>query len=201
MRWDLMAWLDLETTGTDERTGHILEVGIVLSKAKPPFEEVIAGSWIVDPSVDDPRWRSTMGDFVTNMHTENGLLADLEAMERRPSEATIEQEILAWLKLCAGSDPLLLAGSGVAHFDRRWIRHRMPKLEERFDYVIMDVGVIRRAVDLSMGGHRRAPSFGGQTDGTPHRALDDARDHLEEFRRYSALLAGAVEQIGETDER
>lgn len=187
MAWTYMAWLDLETTGLDETEGSILELGIALARPEPPFEEVAAASWVMRPHPTD--WRSMMVDKVVEMHAKTGLDVEVDASEF--TEAGIEKIAVEWLDSVGGTrGQFLLCGSGVSHFDRRWLKHRMPELEARFGYVTLDVGVIRRGFEVA--GIGQSLKFAGKTDGTPHRGLDDARDHLEEWRRYSVLMrAGA----------
>src|SRR5687768_4811845 len=68
-----VCWLDLETTGTDERVDEILEVGVVLTS--PDWLEVYAEkSWVRCLSVERLKWhRDRVPEVVQLMHEQNGL--------------------------------------------------------------------------------------------------------------------------------
>ncbi len=175
-----LCWLDLETTGSDEVAGDILEIGMVVTTSRPPFEERASTAALVSPT--DPNWRVKMEPVVAAMHDRNGL-ADAVDADGQPLR-TVEQWCCNFLNNY--DPPLRLAGSGVGHFDRRWLRRHMPELEAMFDYPVMDVGVIRRLFQYS-GRSDLVPSL--PAEGKPHRGLDDALLHLSEFRHYVGVLA------------
>lgn len=177
-----MGWLDLETTGLEEREGIVLEVGVAVTRVEFPFELINARSWVVKPSDND--WQKMMVPKVVEMHTKTGLITDVDFALM--GVGAVEESVVNWLnETCGKKSTVMLCGSGVTHFDRRWLKFHMPVLEDRFNYQTLDVGVIRRAFSLSGGPD---PKFWGLTDGTMHRALDDVLDHLEEWRQYATLM-------------
>jgi len=179
------AWIDLETTGIDDRLDPILEIGLIITRTTPPFKTVVAYEAVVAP---EGNWRDRMDDFVLDMHTGNNLLNDIESHGRLLAD--VEQEVISLLKEHGRPHNYMLAGSGVSHFDRRFIASQMPGLEKWLQYPNMDVGILRRALKFS--GRRDLDAFGQtfaiSTD-KPHRGLDDVADHLNEWRVYAEIFA------------
>lgn len=179
-----LAWLDLETTGTDEHSDDVIEVGIVLTDAK--LHVIADGTWKVAPqgrTVDAAF--AAASPVVQRMHNRNGLWSDLakSALTREQADAWITQWML---DTTGGRKHVGLAGSGVAHFDRRFIAAQLPKLDKALTYWSLDVGVVRRALSFC-GRDDLIPTAGDGATKT-HRALDDARQHLAEFRVYAELI-------------
>ncbi|HUW00877.1 MAG TPA: exonuclease domain-containing protein [Acidimicrobiales bacterium] len=178
-----LLWFDLETTGTDEAEDKILEVGSILTGVDPPFETLSEFSGVVHYPATVAH---LMNDFVLEMHTGNGLL---EAVERSPlSLVEVEAMLIESVLVPNGAKPhrVLLAGSGVSHFDRRFVHRQMPTLEAWLQYPHLDVGVIRRGLWLAGRGDLVPES--GDGDLKNHRGLDDARMHLAEWRAYAAMI-------------
>lgn len=174
-RW--YAWIDLETTGSDPDEDAILEVGIALSR--DDFEPKIAAKWIL--GFAEPT--ATTNPRVVQMHTRNGLWRDVAESSLALHEA--DEQIDAWLHWATSELPdrrLIFAGSGVGHFDGRFIRPKLPKLDAWLTYWTLDVGVIRRFLPMCGIAVPDAEVT------KPHRALDDALHHMEEARRYRELI-------------
>lgn len=170
-------WVDLETTGSREGD-TIIEVGAVLTNkqldVQGTFSRVAyypkAGIHFVDP-------------FVQEMHTKNGLWNDCANQLPDLTIAAIDSEMARWLKYQArSSEHVALAGSGVSHFDRRYIKKEMPLTDALLTYWALDVGVVRRFLQL-WGQEDKIPTA-GDSDTKTHRALDDALQHLEEAKHY-----------------
>ena len=189
---DHLVWLDLETTGTDEYLAHIIEIGITVSQSASPFAERDRFTSIVLPVLPTPMdltWVDNLSEVVRDMHQANGLIEAVSDGQRTSwatlNPAQIEADVIDFLR--PFGKRLLLAGSGVGHFDRRFLRRQMPLVDDRFLFPVLDVGVIRRTCKLI--GRDDLLSHGGEaSERKPHRALDDAVIHLEEFRHYAELL-------------
>jgi oligoribonuclease len=123
-----------------------------------------------------------MDPFVYSMHTFNGLLADVRKSETSMIDA--DAQMVEWIKQYTKGDHIPLAGSGVSHFDRAFIRKDLPKFDKYLSYWAYDTGVIRRTLKL----FGIDASFADTTDDKTHRALDDIRAHVEEMRRYKKLF-------------
>lgn len=179
-----LAWIDLETTGLNQYDDSILEFGVVVTRVNPPFDEVASYEAVIMP--EDPHWMDRMDSFVLAMHTRNGLIADIEQGGR--SLHDIEDELLALFKSHGRAHNFMLAGSAVAHFDRRFIIEQTPRLNKWLQPPSVDVGDLRRMFKFC--GRRDLEAYGEtfQDGDKPHRGLADVRDHLNEFRQYASII-------------
>lgn len=186
-----IAWLDLETTHLDERVGCIVEVGVIVTDER--LDPLTTYETLVAPIGE--RASLTMDHEVRAIHERSGLLGDLQnagGLGWLRTITDVEQEVCdlldAWRT--AEQPRLALAGSGVSHFDRRWLRAHMPRVERRMTYWSLDVGVVRRFVaQVDPALVRPTPA------GKAHRALADARDALDEWRYYRAMFGRAADVL------
>jgi oligoribonuclease len=189
-----IAHIDLETTGLEERHGSVLEVGLVVTDAD--LRPLAEWSTLVVP---DLAHIAVMPDVVREMHARSGLLDELDALmaaraggrphegllTRRGTDRALSDVLSPWK--VAGR--LELGGSGVGHFDGRWLRAHFPRAAQMLTYWPRDVGVLRRelaAVDpeLVLEQHIEGEK--------PHRALADIRLHVAEARAYRVMLLEAA---------
>lgn len=172
-----VAWIDLETTGLDEQDGSILEVGVVV--ADPDGRTLTEAAWLVSPL---PHHLRELPPEVYEMHRTSGLLADLEAAPALPLPGDVDLAVAALLDRHTVDGRIILAGSGVSHFDVRWIARHLPATCYRLTYWTYDVGVIRRLLATI------DPDLPRPANPKAHRALPDARDHRDEWHHYRTLL-------------
>jgi len=171
-------FLDFETEGLEIPTDAILEVGFVLT-ADDPADVKATGQFLCDIGR-----RPRLNSFVEKMHTDNGLLRDLESGQALPLHS-IEQAICAIVDSFKDGR-VRLAGSGV-DFDRRQIRQHMPNLDARLDYQLMDTSQIRRFLSDICGIELSAPSH-EFLQLISHRAFDDAEQARHELLWYRDLM-------------
>lgn len=74
-----------------------------------------------------------------------------------------------------------LASEGL-YCQARWLPTHFPRFAGGLTYFTLDTGVLRRSLRLAGVD---VPDNGSRT----HRALDDVRDHLTEWRTMAALIA------------
>lgn len=179
---DRILWLDLETTGSDPDS-DIIEVGAVLTDGSPELKPIACFTAVVTPR--DANKLLGMSEAVVDMHLGNGLVKDL--LDGSGTDLrTVEDHLLKFLGDNApGSEQIPLAGSGVSHFDRQFIRRDWPRLDKRLTYWAYDVGVVRRTFRL-INLRQTIVS----KDDLQHRALSDALDHAQEMREYLRALEG-----------
>lgn len=194
---EYLLWLDLETDGADERLNNILEVGAILTPTSGDtvLEEI---ECVVSPQ--NLGAFDSMPSVVREMHLKNGLLSEL-AHGAPHGRIDAEQRLVALLR-DHGVRPhrIAMAGSGVSHFDARFIKQQMPTLWRYFKYWQLDMGHIRRFLDFSGFGYVLRPD--DNFDDKEHRALADARLHLAEYRHYQQQFGRAfVALIEQTRER
>lgn len=181
-----LLWIDLETTGLDHAMDPILEIACIvttpdLRQTGDRFEAVIdpGGDW----------WERTMSDYVREMHTKNGLLQHVRT-GKVLTTAAAESQLLAMLDALPADDgdprPILLAGTGVAAFDRRVIENQMPLLHTFLDYRMIDVGYMRRF--LSYVCEVPDEAMPPKADDN-HRAMADVEVALEQAGAFQGMFS------------
>lgn len=175
---EILAWVDLETTGTDEQYDPIVEVACVLTEG--PELEVLAE--YSSPIHFVLGGKVQVSAYVRAMHEQSGLWKECELAPWAPD---VETAMVAMLGAWGKPHDFILAGSGVSHFDRRFLEAQMPSFTKWLRYYSVDVGVLRRSLQL-IGRGDLVPAI---NDRKPHRALDDIRLHIEEMRHYRRVLA------------
>lgn len=168
----MILFVDIETTGLDERKGNILEVAMVITDDnlnEQAFKQIVIGHQVI----------SEMDTVVFEMHTKNGLLKELPEGCAPQSVERYMIEYLFHLQPVKEYRNVPLAGSTVG-FDRRWLRHHMNGLEGMFSHRSIDVSSITELAK------RWAPAiYEGRPKSTEmHRALPDARGSIELLRYY-----------------
>ena len=172
-----LVWIDCEMTGLDLMADALIEVAALVTD----FDLNVLGDGI-DLIIKPPAEAlDQMGDFVRNMHTESGLLTQLE---HGITMADAEQQVLDYIKLhCPDGSRPPLAGNTVAT-DRSFLIRDMPTLEAFLHYRIVDVSSIK---ELSRRWYPRAYYQAPAKSGN-HRALADIQESIEELRYYRAAV-------------
>lgn len=175
----MIAWVDTETTGLDERKGELLEVALVVTDDE--LVERAATSMVVKPGCDVTKLDVPL--VVREMHEKSGLLAAVAACQE--DKLAVQAKLTAWLGDTFGRIEDLrqipLAGSTVG-FDRRWLRQHMPAVDALFHYRSIDVSALTElAQRWKPTAYASRPTL---EKGVAHRALDDARASIDLLRHY-----------------
>lgn len=180
-RDDVILWLDLETTGSSD-VAKIIEVGAILTDSSSLLNELGRFTTVIGPGWVAPNWEA---DVVKFMHQKSGLTEALKD-PLNPTVQEAEKMVLRWINDTVGfsTDHIPWGGSGVGHFDAKYIKRDWPYLSKRLTYWVYDVGVMRRMLKL-IGIQLDADT----TEIKTHRALEDIILHVEEARQYLMLLA------------
>jgi oligoribonuclease len=181
--------IDLETTGLAPRFDRIVEVGYGI--AAHDFKTITqTRSHVITPdkNVFDLLGSNT---FVREMHTESGLLHELQHPELTMGLSEVQDEILAAVEAArAGSgEPVHLFGSSV-EFDFEFLKAEMPQL----------AGVLHhRVLNLSSLKMFLTPDFIKMTDRIvnehPHRALSDIEFDLAQAKFYRFQMEIAQDAV------
>lgn len=122
-----------------------------------------------------------MGDFVRQMHTDSGLLPELEhGMDMAEAEQAVLDYISQWVPE-PGKAPL---GGNSVGTDRLFLARDMPALVDHLHYRVIDVSTIK---ELARRWYPRAYYQAPEKTGN-HRALGDIEDSIDELRYYRRLL-------------
>lgn len=176
-----MLWVDLETTGAEVDKHVILEVGAIYTD----YDLNVLGTFT--------QATGTPGDLdlidseiVRKMHTENGLIDEINQGNGVSIQAAEERLVAKLVHLGMNPDKtnqIVLAGSGVGHFDKAFISKYMPVLSGYLKYFVIDVGVVRRT--MAIMGYQNLMMQGFSKN---HRALDDIKLHLQEMKTLKSNL-------------
>lgn len=170
---DRLVWVDCEMTGLDLVNDALVEVACVVTG--PDLVELDEGCTVV---IKPPaKSLANMDDFVTNMHTESGLITELSA---GMSLHEAETQILAYVRSHideARKAPL--CGSSV-YVDRGFIARDMPELDAFLHYRLIDVSSFKEVVRrwYPRVYYASPDKHGG------HRAMADTLESIAELRYY-----------------
>jgi oligoribonuclease len=170
---DNLVWIDCEMTGLNPENDCLVEVAVVITNSE--LEILDAGlDVVIKPRPDS--W-AAMGDFVRQMHTDSGLINEVEdGLEL----AEAEQVILDYIKqFVPNPKEAPLAGNSIGT-DRMFINKYMPALDQHLHYRNIDVSSIK---ELTRRWYPRAYFQLPKKDGG-HRALADILESIDELRYY-----------------
>lgn len=171
---DRLVWVDLEMTGLDVHRHVIVEVAALVTDAD--LNILGEGVDLVVHATEEEL--AHMDDFVTAMHNNSGLTAQI-----RESTVTMEEAEDAVLDLiathCSPEHPAPLAGNSIAT-DRMFIREQMPRLDAALHYRMVDVSSIK---ELARRWYPKA-YFNQPAKGLAHRALADIVESIRELDYY-----------------
>ena len=183
-----LVWIDCEMTGLDVEKDCLVEIAVLVTDSELNIlDEGL--SVVIKPRSDSLQG---MGEFVTNMHKESGLLELLD--DGLPIEQA-ETEILEYIKRFAPearSAPL--AGNSIGT-DRMFLNRYMPALDAHLHYRNVDVSSIKELVRrwYPKVYFQRPKKSGG------HRALSDIRESIAELVYYRKTVL--VEAPGPTSDQ
>ena len=170
-----LIWLDMEMTGLDPETDHVLEIATLITDAQ--LELIAEGPDLVVHQPDAVL--EGMGDWCREHHGASGLTAAVRASTVSLAEA--EARTIAFLREHCVAGTLPLCGNTIGQ-DRRFIVRHMPQLDRFVHYRSVDVSTIK---ELARRWYPTLPSF---PKGEAHRALDDIRESVAELRYYRRHL-------------
>ena len=170
---DYIVWVDCEMTGLDVSVDEICEIAVVVTDQE--LNEAHAGLQIVvKPS---RKALKNMGEFVTNMHTESGLI---EEIPNGVSISQAEDEVLEYIRQWIPDERTApLAGNSIGT-DRMFLNRQMPKLDSFLHYRNIDVSSIK---ELTRRWYPRVYFQMPKKTGN-HRALADIKESIRELRYY-----------------
>jgi oligoribonuclease len=170
---EYIVWADCEMTGLDIEKDEICEIAVIVTddQLKPVDEGIQV---VIKPSAAA---MANMGDFVRQMHTDSGLLSELES---GVSIESAQEQVLAYLgKFITEPKTAPLAGNSIGT-DRMFIIRQMPKLDAFLHYRNIDVSSLKELVRRWYPRvYFQLPKKVGS-----HRALADIRESIQELAYY-----------------
>ena len=160
-------WLDLEMTGLDASTDRILEAAVIVTDRD--WNEVkVWESAVFQPDAV----LAGMNDWCKTHHAASGLL---DRVAGGISENELDATLADIGKQYWGEVPVILCGNSI-HQDRKFVDRYLPGFASCLHYRMLDVSSFKVAFS-----ELHAISFKKENT---HRALDDIRESLAEFRYY-----------------
>jgi oligoribonuclease len=177
-----LIWIDCEMTGLDLEKDVLVEIAVLVTDS----ELNVIGEGIDLVIAATPEQLAGMNEFVTQMHTNSGLITEIPT---GIAISTAEDQIIKYLESAstiAGKSPL--AGNSVS-VDRSFIARDMPRLNDYLHYRTIDVSSVKElARRWNAKVYFNSPAKTGN-----HRALGDIQDSIAELAHYRSnfLIAGA----------
>ena len=170
---EYIVWVDCEMTGLDVSVDEICEIAVVVTDEE--LVPVDQGLQIVIKPSD--KALANMGEFVTNMHTESGLINEIPSgISIEDAETKVLEYIGQWV-----TEPQTapLAGNSIGT-DRMFLNRQMPKFDSYLHYRNIDVSSIK---ELTRRWYPRVYFQMPKKTGN-HRALADIKESIKELRYY-----------------
>ena len=164
-------------TGLDLELDELVEVAVVVTDYDlKPLDDGF--NIVIKP---DQSALDHMGDFVTNMHTESGLIDEI------PNGVTLaeaEYEVLEYiLKFVPDAQTAPLAGNTIGT-DRAFLAKYMPRVDSHLHYRSVDVSSIK---ELARRWFPRV-YFQAPTKNGGHRAHADILESIRELDYYRKIV-------------
>lgn len=135
-----------------------------------------------------------MGPWCMEHHTKSGLVR--QVLNSQISMADAEKQIIYFIEKVTSFSTtnkkrLILAGNSV-YIDRYFLEKDMPQLNSMLDRSILDCSTLKELIrHFNPTIYHNAPIKGGNL----HRALDDIRNSIEEFRYYQTTAFKQKQEI------
>lgn len=172
----MFIFTDVETTGLDSRVDEILALGIIVTR--DDFTEIARREWIVKYNCDT----SGLDPKVIEMHG-TGLFD--KCRHSLLSVDDVEEQAIAFIKEYCASGSAPMAGNSI-HFDRAFLKARMPELEKAYHYRNLDVSTLRLLCHATVPGAKDWKSARPKA----HTPIADLENSLEELAHWRKVLRG-----------
>lgn len=167
-----LVWIDLEMTGLNTNTDHILEIATIITDAN--LNVIAQGPVLAIHQPDSVL--DGMDDWNKRTHSGSGLIERVRASTLTTGEA--EAQTLRFIQDYVPKNKSPLCGNSICQ-DRRFLARLMPTLEEYLHYRNLDVSSIKEIA------RRWKPSIAeGFEKKNTHKALDDIMESIAELKYY-----------------
>lgn len=167
-----LVWMDMEMTGLDPESCHILEVAALITTAE--LEPLSEGLCLAIRQPEDVL--GSMDPWCVRQHTRSGLLDRV-----RDSGVTLqetEEELLRLIRRLCYKKKSPLCGNSICQ-DRRFLIKYLPRVDGHLHYRNIDVSSIKELVNR---WYPKELHF--QKKKRSHRALNDIRESIAELEYY-----------------
>lgn len=192
---DALLWVDLETTGLDARTCHVLEVAAIATDGqlrelgrfemlvRPPPNAKFGDLAAAVQAMHGPRYVDAPDHPQRDVHG----LWNRAVMYGAAVEA-VDAQLASWITQ-VGAAGAQLAGSTIS-FDRAFLASELPTAHQLLHYRNVDVTTLNElARRFWPACYARRPGSGRPPDQKPHRAMADVLETLELGRYFVGVLS------------
>lgn len=166
-----LVWIDLEMSGLDPTTHHILEIASIVTDAN--LEIVAEGPDLVIHHPESVI--QGMNEWCVEHHAKSGLTDAVRASTISLTEA--EAQTVGFLRQHTQEGASPACGNSIWK-DRLFLSRHMPALDSFLHYRIIDVTSIKELA------RRWYPEVPPPTKKDSHRALQDIQESINELRLY-----------------
>lgn len=179
---DLLAWVDVETTGLDPSNSHLLEVAFILTDATgeelssaATYHSVVAYS-----EAEAAALRAEADDYVRDMHDKSGL------WDRLPTEglplAQIDREVAELIRSISEQPRTFRAAGNSVRLDLNFLEAYLPTTAALLHYRFVDV------TTLEWFCTQLGVVDGAYPKKLAHEALPDIRESIGQYRWLRAAV-------------
>lgn len=166
-----IVWLDMEMTGLDTNTCHILEIACLITDKN--LNVISKDLNVVVHQPDEIL--NNMNEWCLKTHQKTGLIHESKSSKIMLQDA--EEIVLKYLSTYVKKGICPLAGSSV-YMDRMFLHKYMPLVNDYLHYRIIDTSTIK---ELIKRWNIDIPSFPKRHK---HRALADIEESIRELKHY-----------------
>lgn len=170
---DNLIWIDLEMTGLDPDSDHIIEIATAITDK----ELNLLAEGPVVAIFQEESLLEQMDEWNTTQHNKSGLIERVRASQQSVEDA--ERTTLDFLRQWVPENTSPMCGNSICQ-DRRFLYRWMPELEKFFLYRNLDVSTVKELVKRWTTGQDQFKK------NASHLAMDDIHDSIEELQHYRA---------------
>ena len=171
-----LIWIDLEMTGLEPKTDHIIEIATIVTDAE--LNTLAEGPVLAIHQPDEVL--NAMDEWNTTHHGNSGLTERVR--NSRISVADAQQQTIEFLQPYVAKGDSPICGNSIGQ-DRRFLVKYMPELEQYFYYRNLDVSTLKELMR-----RWRPELLDGFVKKGAHLALDDIRESIEELKYYRKVF-------------
>jgi oligoribonuclease len=167
-----LLWIDMEMTGLDVNKEMIIELAVIITDLE--FRELETFQAVIK---QEDRYLNAMDDWNRKTHKESGLTERVRAS--KTTQDHVEEDLMLLLNRHFGNEKAVIAGNSIMQ-DRLFIDRYLTKFAQRLHYRQLDVTSWKIWFKEKHHVDYRKQNL--------HRAIDDIRESIGEFRYYISFL-------------